>query len=101
IVTEPTESGLSDAQRILELAKGFEITTGLVTNKADINLDLTELIEERAAAAGAHLLGRIPYDDVLVRTMAEGKTAGEGVDSPATRAMSEIHKRMMALIAKA
>lgn len=97
IVTEPTESGLSDARRILDLAKGFGITTGFVTNKADINIGLTERIEGCAAAAGAHVLGRIPYDEDLAKTMAQGKTAGEGAVGPAAHAMSNIHKSMMAL----
>lgn len=98
IVTEPTESGLSDAKRILDLAKGFGLTTGLVTNKADLNEGLAKRIEDHAAAAGAHILGRIPYDEVLANTMAQGLTVGDTVASPATRAMSNIHKRMMALI---
>lgn len=97
IVTEPTEPGLSDAQRILDLARGFGIPTGLVTNKADINTGLADRIEERAAAGGTHVLGRIPYDEGLARTMAQGKTAGEGTAGPAARAMSDIQRSMMAL----
>ena len=101
IVTEPTESGLSDARRILELAKGFGIKTGLVTNKADINEGLTAQVEEYAAAEGAHVLGRIPYDEVLAKTMAQGRPAGKNVASPATHAMSKIHKEIVALLASA
>ncbi len=97
IVTEPTESGFSDAKRILDLAKGFGLTTALVTNKADINLGLTERIEEHAAAAGAYVIGRIPYDEALARTMAQGIAAGAGTPSPATMAMDEIRGKILGL----
>lgn len=98
IVTEPTESGLSDAKRILDLAKGFELMTGFVTNKADLNEGLTMRVEEYAEQAGAHILGRIPYDEVLASTMAQGRAAGDNVASPATLAMSRIHKRLTGLL---
>ncbi len=101
VVTEPTESGLSDAKRIMDLAKGFGLTVGLVVNKADLNEGLAMRIEEHAAAEGAHLLGSIPYDEVLANTMAQGRAAGNEVASPATHAMSKIHRRMMDLVAKA
>ncbi len=98
IVTEPTQSGFSDAKRILDLANGFGLRTGLVVNKADINDGLTAMMEEHAAAEGAHVLGRIPYDEVLAKTMAQGRTAGDNVASPATHAMSLINRRIGALL---
>ncbi len=101
IVTEPTESGFSDAKRIMDLAKGFNLPIGLVTNKADLNEELARRIEEHAAAEGAHILGSIPYDEVLANTMAQGRTAGKNVASPATHAMSRIHKKMMDLVGQA
>ena len=94
IVTEPTESGMSDAKRIMDLAKGFQLKIGFVTNKADINEGLTVKLEEHAAKAGATILGRIPYDELLVKTMAQGRAAGNEVASPATRAMSKIRRKM-------
>jgi MinD superfamily P-loop ATPase len=98
VVTEPTESGLSDAKRVMDLAKGFNIKTGLVINKADLNEGIARRIEEHALAEGATVLGRIPYDEVLAKTMAQGRTAGRNVASPATRAMSSIHKRVRELL---
>ena len=101
IVTEPTESGFSDAKRIMDLAKGFNLPIGLVTNKADLNKDLARRIEEHAVAEGAHLLGSIPYDEVLANTMAQGRTAGKNVASPATHAMFKIHRNIVDLIGQA
>lgn len=101
IVTEPTESGLSDAKRILDLANGFGIRTGLVTNKADLNEELAARVEGYAAAAGAHILGRIPYDEVMAKTMAQGMAAGKNVASPAVHAMSGVHRRIVSLLGTA
>ena len=46
IVTEPTLSGLNDLERILELINSFKIKVLVCINKYDINLNVTENIEE-------------------------------------------------------
>jgi len=101
IVSEPTASGLSDARRILDLAEGFGLRIGFVMNKADLNEELTLCAEEYAEAAGAHILGRIPYDETLAKTMAQGRTASHDLASPATFAMSSIHKRITDILDEA
>jgi MinD superfamily P-loop ATPase len=98
IVTEPTESGLSDLQRIVELSKGFGLTIGLVTNKADLNEDITRRIEEKASEENVRVLGRIPYDNLLAETMAQGRTVDKCVASPAIQAMDEICSKMRAML---
>lgn len=98
VVTEPTQSGLSDLMRVLELADGFRLRTALVTNKADINTGITERIEAYAKEAGVEVLGRIPYDEVLAKTMAQGRTAGDGPASPAMHAMAQIRRSLKALL---
>jgi MinD superfamily P-loop ATPase len=98
IVSEPTESGLSDVRRVLDLAKGFQLKTGFVTNKADLNAQITLRMEKHARGAGARVLGRIPYDEVLANTMARGNAARDDMASPATRAMAEIHRGITGMI---
>jgi MinD superfamily P-loop ATPase len=100
VVTEPTESGFSDLRRIIELTNGFGLKAGLIVNKADLNEDVTARIEEQAEKDGIHLLGRVPYDEVLVRTMAQGRTADESIASPAIRAMSEAYRNIRRLLAE-
>lgn len=98
VVTEPTQSGLSDLKRVLELASGFRLRTALVTNKADLNMKVTREIEGYAKEAGAEVLGRIPYDEVLAKTMAQGKTAANAVACPAVHAMSAINKSLSGML---
>ena len=45
IVTEPTLSGLNDLERVLELINSFKIKVLVCINKYDINLNMTENIE--------------------------------------------------------
>ena len=67
IVTEPTLSGLHDMERAMQLAQGFRIPVAVITNKYDINLDVTDQIEEFSVKAQARVLGRIPYDPEVIR----------------------------------
>jgi MinD superfamily P-loop ATPase len=61
-VTEPTVSGEHDLDRVLSLARHFEIPAAVCVNKWDLNPEMTERIEEAARRAGARVAGRIRYD---------------------------------------
>lgn len=71
VVTEPTLSGLHDLRRVAELCRQFTTRTGVCINKADINLEITQRIEEEAKTLGLLVLGRIRYDNAV--TMAQVK----------------------------
>ena len=101
IVTEPTESGLSDLHRIVELSNGFGLRVCLVTNKADLNEDVSRRIEEEASGHNVRILGRIPYDSLLAETMAQGRTVDKYVASPAIHAMDTIRSKLQELLAEA
>ncbi len=72
-VTEPTPSALHDLGRLLELAKRFRLPAAVVLNKADLDPAGTDLVEAAAAARGAELLGRIPFDPEVPRRLAAGR----------------------------
>ncbi|HOW45282.1 MAG TPA: ATP-binding protein [Candidatus Aminicenantes bacterium] len=61
-VTEPTVSGEHDLERVLSLARHFQVPVAACVNKWDLNPEMTERIEAKAAAAGARLAGRVRYD---------------------------------------
>jgi MinD superfamily P-loop ATPase len=69
IVVEPTVSGLHDMARVLDLAAHFRVPGMLCINKADINLEMTEKIEQLARKRNLTLLGRIPFDPAFTRAM--------------------------------
>ncbi|MFH1759682.1 MAG: P-loop NTPase, partial [bacterium] len=62
IVTEPTVSGIHDMKRILDVTRHFGVRSGVVVNKYDLNIDMTEKIKEIAKEYNAEFIGTIPYD---------------------------------------
>lgn len=71
-VTEPTVSGFADLRRAAAVADHFQLPTGVVINKADINAAVADRVAEYAAATGRDLLGRIPYDPLFTRAQMAG-----------------------------
>lgn len=78
LVAEPTCSGIHDLKRVVELCKSFNLKMWLVVNRFDVNVDLTEQIEEWAKGDGVRVLGRIPFDKSIPVLQMEGKAPVEG-----------------------
>ncbi|MEA3503926.1 MAG: 4Fe-4S binding protein [Bacteroidota bacterium] len=74
IVTEPTKSGIHDLIRVVEMAMGFDIIPKVIVNKFDINLRLADEIEEYCASNGIELLGKVPFDKIMVDAMVNQQT---------------------------
>lgn len=77
IVTEPTLSGLHDAERVIELAAHFQIPIKLVVNKYDLNPEMTVKIEMFCRDKGIPVIGKVPFDRGIVESMVAGKTIPE------------------------
>jgi MinD superfamily P-loop ATPase len=77
VVTEPTLSGLHDAGRVIEVARHFGVPAKVLINKFDLNLEITGQIEEYCKKAAIQLVGKLPFDEVVVRAMVQGKTITE------------------------
>jgi len=82
-VTEPTLSGEHDLGRVLALARHFGVKTAVCVNKWDINPEMTERIERKAAETGATLATRIPYDRAVTDAQVRGEPVIEHDDGPA------------------
>jgi MinD superfamily P-loop ATPase len=76
-VTEPTPSGLHDLARVLSLVWHFGIPAAVCVNKWDLNLAMTEHIEQKAREAGAAVAGRIRYDNIVTAAQVAGKAVVE------------------------
>ncbi|MBL7130672.1 MAG: ATP-binding protein [Candidatus Omnitrophica bacterium] len=74
VVTEPTLSGLHDADRVINVAKHFGILAKLIVNKYDLNIDMTEKIERYCEDNNIDLIGKIAFDKCIVEAMVLGKT---------------------------
>ncbi len=80
-VTEPTVSGEHDVERVLSLARHFNVPTAICVNKWDLDPEMTRRIEERASKAGARLAGRVRYDRGVTAAQLEQRAVVE-TDAP-------------------
>ncbi|MBZ9692446.1 MULTISPECIES: ATP-binding protein [unclassified Clostridium] len=90
IVTEPTKSGLEDLMRVVALCEHFGIFTMVCINKFDINEDMSKKIEEFIREKEIVLVGKIPYDDVVMKSINELKPIINYSDSIACKAIKEM-----------
>lgn len=77
VVTEPTLSGLHDAERVIELANHFEVPVQLVINKWDINPDASKKIEQVCLEKKVPVIGKITYDRAVMESVIAGKPITE------------------------
>jgi len=87
VVTEPTLSGLHDADRVINVAKHFGILAKMIVNKYDLNIDMTRKISGYCEDNNIDLIGKIPFDKSVVEAMVESKTI---IEYPNGKAKEEI-----------
>jgi MinD superfamily P-loop ATPase len=69
IVTEPTLSAIHDLNRIYNVSNHFKIPSIVCINKYDINHDNTLKIEEFCENKNIPIVGKIPYDNMITKSM--------------------------------
>jgi len=74
IVTEPTQSGLHDLKRLLDLLKIFKFPSGVIINKYDINIEMSKNIEEFIQSQGISLLDKVLFDKTFVKAIQNSKS---------------------------
>ena len=74
VVTEPTLSGLHDADRVIGVARHFQVNVRLIINKYDLNHDMTKKIEDYCGNNKVGILGRVSFDKSIVEAMVNAKT---------------------------
>jgi len=94
IVTEPTLSGLHDAQRVMEVAQHFKIPVKLVVNKFDLNPTMTQQIEEFCQKQGVQVIGKIAFDPIIVKALIDRKIIIEYANCPASDELRKIWEEL-------
>ena len=95
VVTEPTLSGLHDAERVIAVAHHFNIPVMVVVNKYDLNVNMTERIECYCTDNDIPVVGKLKFDESIVRSMIEGKTIVEYANGETKAAVVEIWDSML------
>ncbi len=94
VVTEPTLSGLHDADRVLDLTKYFRVPTKLIINKYDLNVDITKRIEKYCETNKIEVIGKISFDDSVVKAMVDGLTIIEYTNGKAKQEIINIWEKI-------
>lgn len=98
IVTEPTKSGVEDLMRIVSLCQRFGIFTMVCINKYDLNEDISKEIESIIEEKELALVGKIPYDDIVMKSINELKPIIYYKNSKAGDSIKKMWSRIEKLI---
>lgn len=94
VVTEPTKSGLEDLIRVTALCEYFKVFTMVCINKYDMNEDMSKEIEKFIEKKELILVGKIPYDDTVMKSINELKPITSYKDSMAEKAIEDMWNNM-------
>jgi MinD superfamily P-loop ATPase len=90
IVAEPTISGMHDMKRIIDTAKHFGVSCAVCINKFDVNPDRTKEIENYCTDLAIPVIGRIPFDETVIKAVNRCRSIACYPDSPAGKAIASI-----------
>jgi len=90
IVTEPTLSAIHDLERILGVAKHFDVPAIVCINKYDINIDNTQNIKQYCLKNNIEIVGELPYDVNVTKAMINEKTIVEFSDDDLSKKIKKM-----------
>ncbi|WP_422485592.1 ATP-binding protein [Gudongella sp. DL1XJH-153] len=97
LVTEPTISGFSDMERIIETSRGFPAKIAVCINKYNLHKENTEKIENYCKDRDIPILGKIPFEKDAVSLLNKGMTLADK-DGPARDAIENIVTGVLGLL---
>ena len=77
LIAEPTQSGIHDLKRSMELAKNYDIPVKVIINKWDLNPKIASQIEEYCKFESIEILVKIPYDRKVSHAMFQQESVVE------------------------
>lgn len=97
IVAEPTVTGISDMERIINTTEKFNTQVAICVNKYDTNLDNTEKIMDMCHELQLPFVGKIPFDPEAIKAINKGQSIAE-VNCPAGRAVKDVFNQSIKLL---
>jgi len=95
IVTEPTLSGIHDLERIVGVAHHFGIKGVVCINKYDLNLIITQKIEEYCRHNNIELVGKIPFDISVIEALVRGLPIVEYSNNQVTHEIKNLWEKIL------
>ncbi|MBU1240589.1 ATP-binding protein [Myxococcota bacterium] len=94
LVTEPSLSGIHDLERVAALVTGFSIPSGIVINKADLNLRNRDTIVLLGKKMGLPIMAEFPFTHVFSESLKQLKTLMETNDTNLINRITHLTKRL-------
>ena len=94
VVAEPSLSGISDMERVIDTGKKFGVEIAVCINKYDINDNISKIIEEYCRINNIKFVGKIPYDRQAINAINDGKTIDE-IECIANKAVKKVYEKTM------
>jgi MinD superfamily P-loop ATPase len=98
VVTEPTPSGLHDMERVVELARHFDIRAACCISKYDLNLENSDRIERWCNAQSIPVAGNIPFDPAVTESVVQGVPYVEYASNSSAGAIRRMWLSLLGLI---
>lgn len=99
VVAEPTVSGIHDLDRVLDLAGHFGVPAALCINKYDLNVAISQKVQEYAEKKDIKFIGAIPFDPAFTHAMVHAKTLLEyDSNSPAAKSAIKVWKNFLQFV---
>lgn len=90
IITEPTLSGISNMERVIEVAAFFGIEIKVVINKYDLNIKNTAKIEQICKDKKINVAGYIPFSEKVPTSIVQAVPYIEFVDDAVSETIKNI-----------
>lgn len=97
IVTEPTLSGIHDMERVIKMAHHFRTKTACCINKFDLNPRLSDQIEDWCHKNFVPVVGKIPFDEVITKSMVQGIPITEFSKNSVSEKIKKIWQHLLTL----
>ncbi len=100
-VTEPSIAGQHDLERLVGVARHFDVPVAVCINKSDLAPEITRQLCNWCAGHGVPVVGEVPYDPTVTEAQIVGSSV-IGLDrGPAAKAMADIWFETTLLLADA
>jgi len=100
VVTEPTLSGIHDMERVIQMAAHFGTKTACCINKFDLNLNLSNRIEDWCHKNSVPVVGKIPFDELVSQSLIQGIPLTEFVVNSVTKEIIKMWQRILTLFSQ-
>lgn len=98
LITEPTLSGMHDLERVIGVCRHFGVPALVCINKYDLNEENTRIIEKSCKNQRIEVISKIPYENKVSESIAEGVPLVEYTDNRASREIKSLWSSLSELV---